>query len=318
MTSLERLQALPEPERLRILKMVQIRQTFAEFVKFAWPILEPGRPLQWNWHIDLICEAVQKQVEWAERTQAAQNAEAALLASMKATERAAYVRPPAAPDPDERYRRLAIFISPGDLKSVLISVFRPAWVWMRWPERRSLYFSHSKDVAKRDSRRTRLVLSHPAYRALVAAFVQLGVHGAKTWDFESDQNEKHNYVNTLGGHRLCFGFDQSFTGERGDDLVIDDPVDAGVALRADEGDLRAAFADANDIIANKMQSRVNDMKTATWTLMMQRLGEGDPGDIAIRDGDWTILCLPKEFNPTHPHRHPQDPRTESYITGRIG
>src|SRR6267154_742320 len=26
------------------------------FVTHAWPILEPVAPLQWNWHLDLICE----------------------------------------------------------------------------------------------------------------------------------------------------------------------------------------------------------------------------------------------------------------------
>src|SRR3546814_1488481 len=30
-------------------------QSFAEFVKAAWRIIEPGTPLKWNWHLDAMC-----------------------------------------------------------------------------------------------------------------------------------------------------------------------------------------------------------------------------------------------------------------------
>lgn len=30
-------------------------QTFAGFFKEAWPVIEPGTPLRWNWHLDAIC-----------------------------------------------------------------------------------------------------------------------------------------------------------------------------------------------------------------------------------------------------------------------
>src|SRR3546814_8306643 len=30
-------------------------QSFAEFVKEAWRIIEPGTPLKWNWHLDAMC-----------------------------------------------------------------------------------------------------------------------------------------------------------------------------------------------------------------------------------------------------------------------
>ncbi len=30
--------------------------TLKSFVEHAWPTLEPVAPLQWNWHLDLICE----------------------------------------------------------------------------------------------------------------------------------------------------------------------------------------------------------------------------------------------------------------------
>lgn len=35
------------------------RISFAEFVKAAWPVLEPGTPLEWNWHHQLMCDTLQ-------------------------------------------------------------------------------------------------------------------------------------------------------------------------------------------------------------------------------------------------------------------
>lgn len=300
-----RLLSLPPSQQDTLLNLLDIRQNYAAFVRFAWPIFSPGRPLVWNWHIDLICDAVQKQFEWSEAVNIVQQ----LTAKGVPESDARIVKERATIDLLKPYRRLAIFIPPGDLKSALISVLRPCWIWLRRPQRQSLYFSHSKDLARLLSQRARRILESDAYQHLVSVFADNHVLDSIPWTFEADRNEKHNYANTAGGHRTCFGFDQGFTGNRGDDIVIDDPVDAKAALTMNEAEIKSAFAYANDIIANQMQSRVNDMKSSTWTLMMQRLGEGDPGDVAINDGDWTIICLPKEYNPHHPLRHPADPRS---------
>jgi hypothetical protein len=29
-------------------------QSFAEFVKMAWQVIEPGTKLRWNWHLDPV------------------------------------------------------------------------------------------------------------------------------------------------------------------------------------------------------------------------------------------------------------------------
>ncbi|MBV8771620.1 MAG: hypothetical protein JO166_04710 [Deltaproteobacteria bacterium] len=30
--------------------------SLAEFVRQAWPLIEPMTPLRWNWHLDAVCE----------------------------------------------------------------------------------------------------------------------------------------------------------------------------------------------------------------------------------------------------------------------
>lgn len=44
------------PEALQKVKAELARRSFAEYVRQAWPIIEPGTPLVWGWVIDAICE----------------------------------------------------------------------------------------------------------------------------------------------------------------------------------------------------------------------------------------------------------------------
>jgi hypothetical protein len=41
---------------LRLLVAARLSNDFAAFVKKAWSILHPARPMVWSWHYDLICE----------------------------------------------------------------------------------------------------------------------------------------------------------------------------------------------------------------------------------------------------------------------
>src|SRR5690349_8804408 len=66
-------------------------ESLASFVQQGWPIIEPGRPLDWNWHLDLICDALERQIRG-----------------------------------EEDYRKLLICIPPGTMKSILVSVMAPA------------------------------------------------------------------------------------------------------------------------------------------------------------------------------------------------
>lgn len=274
----ELIYTLPEKDRARVNTMLALWRSvdrFDDFVRVFWEVIEPARPLVWNWHLDIVCDAVQRQV-----------------------------------DGDPAFRRLLIMVSPGDLKSVIVSVMRPAWVWLRQPTRRSLYFSHGDTLAVRDSRRTRDIVTHDVYARMGQTFAVAQKKYARMWTMVADQNEKVNFENDFRGSRQCSGLYSDFTGIRGDDVVIDDPLDAGEVLLGSPDQVKRRVDECNAIIAGKVQSRVNDARTATWTLMMQRLCEGDPAQVAIEDGDWHVVCLPKEYVPDHPYRHPKDPRTE--------
>ena len=68
-------------------------RSFPDFVRQAWPILEPTTPFLPNWHIDLVCE---------------------YLEAVTAGE----------------IRRLVINLPPRYGKSLLVSVLWPVWEWI--------------------------------------------------------------------------------------------------------------------------------------------------------------------------------------------
>lgn len=103
------------------------QSSLAEFVRAAWPVLEPGRALDWNWHIDVLCT----QLERFRRRE---------------------------------IRRLIGNIPPRCMKSLLFGVFYPAWVWTEEPGHQFLSLSHNEDLALRDSQKMRVLVMSPWYR----------------------------------------------------------------------------------------------------------------------------------------------------------
>ncbi len=101
--------------------------SLSEFVREAWPIIEPGRELTWNWHIDAICKHLEA-VTWGE------------------------------------IKDLLIAIPPGMMKSLLVSVMWPAWAWTQRPSLKYISCSYAMDLATRDSVRTRDILQSDWYK----------------------------------------------------------------------------------------------------------------------------------------------------------
>lgn len=253
---------------------------FSWFVRAMWPVIEPATPLEWNWHHEVICEAIQGQLEG---------------------------RP--------GYRKLLIEMPPGYMKSVLVSVMRPAWAWLTQPSRRSLYFSCSDKVTIRDSRRTRDLVQSPEYGVLKDVAWKLG-KAPRIWELRDDQNVKINFHTDLQGSRETYPIGSDFTGVRADDIVLDDLIDVDDVLTGSPETVAARMREMHGIVNNKVKSRVNNKKTACWTLIMQALGVGDPADMACKEGcsclgdeeGWHHIRLPLQYDPDDPHRYPKDPR----------
>jgi hypothetical protein len=115
----------PEVFEAAVSRLCELR--FHEFVQEAWKVVEPGTPFVDSWHIRAICD------------------------HLEAVTRG-------------EIRRLVINIPPRCMKSRLVSVFWPAWVWIAWPESRWLYASYSHNLSMRDSLHCRDVIASPWYQ----------------------------------------------------------------------------------------------------------------------------------------------------------
>lgn len=107
-------------------------QSFAGFVREAWPILEPTNPLKWSWHLDAMCDHLQAVTEG----------------------------------------RLSpwgiINVPPGSSKSMIVSVLWQAWEWGPRGLRSNRFVSTSFEMenVKRDTRKTRDLIQSDWYQTL--------------------------------------------------------------------------------------------------------------------------------------------------------
>lgn len=109
------------------------RASFKDFVKEFWKTTT-AEPLQWNWHMDVMCEYLQK---LAERV---------------------FLRLP-------KERDFVCNVAPGTSKSTIFSILFPAWVWTRMPAAQIIGASYAHPLALDLARKCRDVIKSELYRA---------------------------------------------------------------------------------------------------------------------------------------------------------
>lgn len=219
------------------------RRSLSYFAKSAWHLIEPGREYRHGWHIDAICE------------------------HLEAVTRG-------------EIRNLLINMPPRCMKSSLVSVFWPAWVWTFAPEMRWLFASYAESLSVRDSTKCRRVIQSDWYQKRFGQVFKL----------TGDQNQKQKFENNRTGHRIATSVGGAGTGEGGDFIVCDDPHKAGDVTSET---MRESVLDWWD---GEMSSRGNDPKTVCKVIVMQRLHEKDLSGHVLEQGGYEHLCLPMEYD----------------------
>lgn len=240
-------------------------ERFVNFVREAWHVLEPAMPYVHGWHIDLICEHLEAITYDLFEKNGLDN-------------------------------RLLINVPPGTMKSLLVSVFWPAWEWgpVNRPHLRYISTSYSEPFALRDCRRMRDLCQSDWYQARWGDRVKLVSHG-----------EKH-FENTKRGERRGVAFG-SLTGGRGDRVLIDDPHSVDTA-ESDAERLRTLRR-----FRESVPLRLNDQQKSAIILIMQRLHADDCSGVAIDAKlGYTPIILPMEFERARRTVTPfgADPRTK--------
>lgn len=220
----------------------QCEKSLAAFTRSSWHILEAGNSLKWNWHLDTIC---------------------GYLEAFKQRE----------------IKRLIINVPPGTMKSLLVSVFFPAWVWIDEPGHKFLGLSNEQGLCIRDALKMKWVIESEWYQS--------------HWptEFRKDQNEKTLYVNTDNGHRQSQGITSNVTGKRGDTMLIDDPHDAKTAQSEV---IRSGVIETYD---SKLSNRLNDPVESGICLIMQRLHSDDLTGHLLKKSKtkWTHVSIPMRY-----------------------
>lgn len=98
-----------------------------EFIREAWHVIEPSTPLQWDKHLDALCE------------------------HLTAVARG-------------KISNLLVTIPPGCTKSIACGVAYPAWVWTHSPGERFLTAANESDLALRDAVAARRLIESDWYR----------------------------------------------------------------------------------------------------------------------------------------------------------
>ena len=160
---------------------------------------------------------------------------------------------------DRQRKRVIVNIPPRHLKSTLISQAWHAWMIGRddTPNSALMSLAATGSLAARDSRRTLDILRADWYHVLFP-HVTLTRENEVEWD-------------TAGGaYRVAVGRGGTVTGKGGDHICVDD------LLLSDEASSETIREKCNEWLGETLASRLNDPKTGTITIIMQRFHERDP------------------------------------------
>lgn len=257
--------------------------TLAQFVSASWEILEPSTPLQWNWHLDALCSHVEAllldkpgprlQIELSKAR--LKGIDLAQLLALQ-PELAGEVCP----------QNLLINVPPGCMKSLIFSVFAPAWIWLHRPGWRAIYASGNPSVVTRDSLKCRNLIKSDWYQQTFRP----------SWQISVDQDEKQHFANTKGGYRRGIGAGGVVTGDRADFLGVDDANDAKeIHQKSHRVQINENWWD------NAWHNRIADPTASKRGIIMQRLHEEDLAGhvienegLASKGGLWAHFVIAME------------------------
>ena len=242
-----------------------LEQSLYAYVQAAWAQVEPSQTFIPNWHIEELCRVLED-VYYA------------------------------------RIKRVVINVPPGTLKSLLIEVFFPTWVWAKKANKRFLTASYGQHLTTRDNLRARQIIESPWFQ--------------DRWPVKllEDQNTKTRYYTHENGWRIASSVNGQGIGEHPDFIIIDDPTTAPQA----ESD--AERTTVNDWFDRTISTRLG--RNPAIIVVMQRLHEDDLSGHLLKRGGWEHICWPMESEATRPATQDtaaraSDPRDQRTVDGEL-
>jgi predicted phage terminase large subunit-like protein len=186
-----------------------------------------------------------------------------------------------------KQNRLLANVPPGTMKSLLVSVFWPAWEWTQDPSLQYIATSYREDFCNRDTSRMRDLVCSEWYQILWGK--DRKVDGKIVRGVEMVARGDSRISNTAGGWREGVPFG-SLTGSRADRLILDDPSSVDTA-ESDAQRARTALR-----FRESVPYRINDPVKSAIVVIMQRLHIEDvSGIIEKLNLPYIKVILPMEF-----------------------
>ncbi|WP_253300202.1 phage terminase large subunit [Wolbachia endosymbiont of Chironomus riparius] len=174
-------------------------------------------------------------------------------------------------------RRIIFNMPPRSMKSICISVAWPAWILGNLPTARIIVASYSRLLSEKHSLDTRCVMQSDWYQEL---FPQVKL--------SKDQNTKYKFQTVQRGFRIATSIGGTLTGEGGDFIIVDDPLNPVQALSETFRKRAINWFDQT------LVTRLNDRKKGVIVLVMHRLHQEDlTGHLLSKPKNiWHHICLP--------------------------
>lgn len=234
-----------------------LRGSLVDLIKLTWRLVEKVKPYIHNWHIDATAEMLT----------------------------ALYMR---------QIDNLRISIPPGHMKSLIVNVFWPIYVWLRSPGDRFMMVSYDGSLTARDSQRVLDVYESDWWRERVPEFT-LKREGGRA-------PGKKLFENVYGGWRMATSIEGKAVGNHVDWMAIDDP-------NKPRGLTNKKLQNTADWYTGTAATRLTRPGKGK-VLAMQRLHEKDLASLTEEDPSFYHLVLPAHFKASHPFVYIHDPRKE--------
>ena len=227
------------------------------FVQEMWDQVVADKP-KWNWHIPLLCSELMNIANRIARQE---------------------VSP----------YDLLVNIPPGTTKSLLFSVFFPAWCWTKWPWLQFIKTAYSATLSLEHAELCRELVASEKYQRWYPTIRIKRDKKAKS-NFRIVHKNTKTGLWTMGGNLYSTSIGGTLTGFHAHINIIDDPIDPYRAYSEVE------LENANRFITQVLPTRVKDKERCPMIMIMQRVMEGDPSDRMLERQKKGLkvkhICLP--------------------------
>lgn len=217
-------------------------RSFYSFFKYFWKQVEVSE-YEDNWHIKMVCDELQARFELYKNNEQNQ----------------------------EVLRDLIFNLPPGCSKSLMISVFFPAWIWLVKPETKFISYSYSYKVAEE--------LSGKSLRLLMSDEYQL------ISNFKLTSTAVSNIKNNKNGQRFVTSTGGAVTGIHADIIIGDDP-NSPQSINS-----QAAREEARRFVREILPSRKTSIKRSYSITVQQRMHNEDVTNCLLDLGNPKLITV---------------------------